>query len=129
MWSNFDLHFTHILDRLARHADLVDSEAAASNFDAAHSFRVLARHEFQEAQTERRKRTFRQTKEWLCPLSFEQDLQRCEDTLADCPNTGQWFLGCGKFTSWLDSDSTSSILWLSGIPGSGQFPIEMSHSR
>lgn len=123
MWSNFDLHFTHILNRLARHTDLVDSEAAASNFDAAYSFRVMARHEFKEAQTERRKGTFRQKKEWLCPLSFEHDLQRCEDTLADCANTGRWFLRCEKFTSWMDPDNAPSILWLSGIPGSGKFLI------
>lgn len=121
MWSNFDLHFTHILNRLARHADLVDSEAAAINFSSAHSFRVEACHEFKEAQTERRKGAFRQMKEWLCPLSFEPDLQRCEDTLADCPDTGKWFLGSRKFASWLDPDNASSILWLSGIPGSGTF--------
>lgn len=120
MWSNFDLHFTHILNRLARHADLIDSEAAASNFSAAQNFRVVAWLEFEAARTERTKGIFRQIKEWLCPLSFEYDFQRCEGTLADCANTGQWLLGNGKFTSWLDPDDASSILWLSGIPGSGK---------
>ena len=121
MWSNFDLHFTHILNRLARHADLVDKEAVASNFGAAHNFRTFARHEFQKAQMERRKGTFRQIKEWLCPLSFEHDLQRCEDILSERSETGQWFLENRDFAAWLDHDNASSILWLSGIPGSGLF--------
>jgi hypothetical protein len=58
-------------------------------------------------------------KGWLSPLSFEDDIQRCQDITDLCPNTGNWLVNDPRFSTWLHEDQ-EPILWLSGIPGSGE---------
>jgi hypothetical protein len=58
-------------------------------------------------------------KGWLSPLSFEDDIQRCQDITDLCPNTGNWLINDPRFSTWLHEDQ-EPILWLSGIPGSGE---------
>ena len=119
LWTNFDSHFAYLLARLERHTILVDNEAAAANLNEAHGFRIAARREFEEATRERHRRMLDDTKGWLSPLSFEDDIQRCQDMTDLCPNTGNWLFNDPRFSTWLHEDQ-EPILWLSGIPGSGE---------
>ena len=118
MWTSFSDQFVDIIARLESHTDLVDAEALATDFGEAYRFRLAARREFQEAAKERQRRAFDDAKMWLLPLSFEDDMQRFQDKIDGYPGTGQWLLQLPKFKAWAEGN-TDSILWLSGIPGSG----------
>lgn len=121
LWTGFDSHFADIISRLERHTTLVDHEALAANLTQAHTFRIAAHKEFEESMQERQRRISEDVKGWLSPLSFEDDLQRCQDITEMCPNTGRWLLNDARFNLWLNED-LKPILWLSGIPGSGKHP-------
>jgi hypothetical protein len=120
MWSKFDSQFQNIISRIDSHAALVDTEAAAASFADAYEFRKKALLAFEKAEDDRERQTFQHLKEWLSPMSFEDDLQRSGDMVNGCPNTGNWFLLADEFTKWLDPGSSSPVIWLSGIPGSGK---------
>ena len=119
MWSKFNDHFEYLLGRFENHAALVDAEANAADLKEAYSFRVAARKEFQEAAKEREKLMLEEATTWLAPLSFDDELQRCQDLVDNFSNSGKWLLDDSKFSAWL-TGAAKSVLWLSGIPGSGQ---------
>jgi hypothetical protein len=120
MWSKFDSQFQNIIDRIDSHAALVDTEAAAASLAEAYEFRKNALLAFAKSKDDRERRTFQHVREWLSPMSFEDDLQRSGEIVNGCPDTGKWFLLADEFTKWLDLSSSNPIIWLSGIPGSGR---------
>ncbi|KAH0544732.1 hypothetical protein FGG08_001099 [Glutinoglossum americanum] len=130
MWAKFDHQFADIVNRINRHTALVDSEATAAHFAEARQFRINARLAFDEARKDREKRALQGIIEWLSPISFEAEFQRCEDNY--CTNTGQWFFQNGRFTNWLDHSCPEKNLWLKGIPGAGKTILSyigMNHAR
>jgi nucleoside-triphosphatase THEP1 len=55
--------------------------------------------------------------EWLSTIPYTSHHRSKEKILM--PGSGTWLIGKPEFIEWMDS-STSSILWLHGIPGSGK---------
>ncbi|KAA8894720.1 ankyrin repeat-containing domain protein [Sphaerosporella brunnea] len=54
---------------------------------------------------------------WISPISYEKHhRQACERRT---PNTGEWILARKEFMQWINSSSTT-LLWLRGIPGAGK---------
>lgn len=119
LWSKFDDHFEYLLGRFENHATLVDAEANAADLNEAYSFRVAARKEFLDAAKERDRQMFEEATTWLAPLSFEDELQRFQDLVERFPNSGAWLLNDWRFSPWV-TGAVKPVLWLSGIPGSGQ---------
>lgn len=97
----------------------MDAEANAADLNEAYNFRATARKEFLEAAKERERLVFEEATTWLAPLSFDDEIQRFQDLGGTFPNSGKWLLNDPRFSAWA-TGAGKPVLWLSGIPGSGQ---------
>ncbi len=122
MRSAFEDQLDFIIERLQRHARLVDIEAQAADFLEAANFRKHAYKEFENQQEYQQEQQLLSLRTWLSPyLTPESDLDRLGTTAAECPTTGQWLLDNVEFKNWLGNSQSKPVLWLSGIPGSGTY--------
>jgi hypothetical protein len=120
MWSAFEDQLDFIIERLQRHARLVDSEAQAADFLEAATFRKHAYKEFENQQEHRQEQQLLSLRTWLSPyLTPQSDLDRLGTISTEFPTTGQWLLDNVEFKNWLSKSQANPVLWLSGIPGSG----------
>lgn len=55
--------------------------------------------------------------QWISPIPYKQHHNQVKKDLMD--GTGEWFLNGNELLEWRGS-STSSIMWLRGIAGSGK---------
>lgn len=122
LWGTFDDTFGVILGSLSRHKDLVDNEATAAHIAAAYEDRKKALREDEQNQKDRVRRYIRDLKEWLVPASYETEQTACREIRSRYIDTGNWLPKDHRFKAWLDPQVDGSFLWLTGIPGSGNYP-------
>lgn len=97
MWSPFEDTFGPTLQNLKRHQELVGEQATAAHMDVTQS-NILQKD----------------LEKWLDPADYSWDCDLVE-------GTGAWLIQENTIHAWLDLDnSTSRLLWLTGIPGSGK---------
>jgi hypothetical protein len=113
----FEIKFAPIVADIGKHASDVQQEVNAAFLDNQKEESDLQRTfrtEQQAVQTDQRKRDVTL---WLHPIDASSDLQklRKDRTLDTC----RWLQKKEVFESWKNG-TTSRILWVSGIPGSGK---------
>lgn len=124
LWRTFEDSFGVILNNLNRHKDLIDNEATAAHISAAYEDRKAALLEDQRRQNNRDREYIQELRAWLAPTCYGVEESNCRDIRNQYPNTGNWLLGDDKFKAWLDPRAAMngfSFLWLTGIPGSGNY--------
>ncbi|RPA72434.1 hypothetical protein BJ508DRAFT_367261 [Ascobolus immersus RN42] len=112
MWSSFDEQFTEILERLNRHTELVDKEAAAVHFSEASASHELVRKGVDESRRNR-------IRQWLRPIDDEITFRKCERIIRDYDCNAEWLFDNKMFTEWKEGHH-QPVLWLTGKPGSGK---------
>jgi hypothetical protein len=126
-WGFFDIRFAAILNSLRRHAELVDKEANARDIAAAQEWRQSYFEDVHKAEDNRRKDRFEKVLYWLDVKNShmqDDDLDRLTDKCH--VGTSQWFIEYEKSKQWRATGGTDSILWTTGIPGSGEYPRNLS---
>ena len=103
-------YHTSLLDREVTHADIHDGRTA----------RMRALEEFERNEQAREKQSFEACRLSIAPRLYDQELERMKSE--SCKDTGAWLGKDETFQTWLSSGRKSSaFLWLSGIPGAGQY--------
>ncbi|KAK3324555.1 hypothetical protein B0T19DRAFT_232555 [Cercophora scortea] len=133
-WGRFQRHYSHILDDLKRHEELVDKEANAHNIATVHSIR----NEITSWRTESMKKIAKDDVEhtniqyqsilaWLRMSNSVAEQSLIADSIADeitrFPGTCSWVLKNKKILTWLQDQADGSYLWVKGKPGSGKSVI------
>jgi hypothetical protein len=111
MWSSFDEQFAEILERLNRHTELVDKEAAAIHFSEASASHELVRQGVDESRRNR-------IRQWLKPIDDETTFRKCERIVRDYDCSADWLFQNQDFIEWKES-GRQPVLWMTGKPGSG----------
>lgn len=107
---------------LVRLKQLMDTFTAALTVDSALSLQKIENHTSSMVQDVRKLqiRDYHQKiLNWVCPVhvNVEENLETALKLRE--PGTGQWLLELSHFKEWSNS-ATNSLLWISGIPGSGK---------
>ena len=120
-WKTFRTEFEHLLKNLRRHKGLVENQASLIEYEQSQAARLLAQSafdEFEKAETDRRRVALEGK---LQPANSIIDQEMAADTRREYPNTGRWILERPLMKDWIKPENEStSILWLSGIPGAGE---------
>lgn len=108
-----------ILD-IENHKLLLDREVSLADISDARTARARALKEYEKSERETERRDFEACKLSLSPRLYDQEMERMEKGC--CKNTCAWLDRDEDFETWFSSRKRSSaFLWLSGIPGAGQY--------
>ncbi|TVY15598.1 Vegetative incompatibility protein HET-E-1 [Lachnellula arida] len=134
VWKNFGTCFTHILDSLSRHKNLIVEQAALLYFQQYQSnsqatLLHIQQYERDRLETRNIQKQHEQDELHQRYLNVLQWLSAAPSTLEDhntfhgirCNGSGDWILKHEKVQNWRELETpVSSILWLNGIPGAGK---------
>ncbi|KAF7918225.1 uncharacterized protein EAE98_009837 [Botrytis deweyae] len=144
-WKDFNSKFRHILDGLARHKALVESQATILQFEKQQKDYTKAKtsismiqesilriqeyqrehlnhkKQFEAIEKEDTKRQRLALLDWLASTDPIPDHEFAVSMRADYPSSGNWILQENKIKAWLDPQQlTVPLLWINGIPGAGK---------
>ena len=118
-WALFQRRFRSILGKLEAHCDMLDKEAAAIHFTKMREDMERRKTEDEEFEKQRQ---LQMTREVVSSLSGESadEQEDCHHRLSNARllRTCDWVLPHTQ--SWIDEESTESLLWMVGIPGAGK---------
>lgn len=131
-WGRFQRRYGNILEDLKRHEDLIDRLVNAIDIAEARqlrqelsSWREQSLHKISQEDKEQSAKEFQAIQSWLRVNEGDQ-LSIFESAASPgnrYPGTCGWVLNNAKIRSWLQKSPQSSILWLSGVAGSGKSVI------
>ncbi|KAL4786749.1 hypothetical protein BJX76DRAFT_354925 [Aspergillus varians] len=135
LWEDFSPTFESILHRIRSHSRLIEdkgrylySHPAQYDMDMQGIREYLLQIEkgvfdLKHRELERRETKFNEVRDWIAGVDSETEHNDiCRDRNR-YPGSGSWILDNGKVKEWLSPDpdqSSSSILWINGRPGTGK---------
>ncbi|KAH9212710.1 hypothetical protein DL95DRAFT_508617 [Leptodontidium sp. 2 PMI_412] len=120
-WKDFQTTFKHILEDLARHKRLIESQGTLIELQEAQASRAFSREQFHKSEEAHREKRYLDVLNWLSAADSIIDQEAALKVRKDLPMTGQWILRDPKVKTWLDpTSSLVTTLWMNGIPGAGK---------
>ena len=141
-WKAFEPQFDAILYKIERHTELIDKEANCiallETREAAKERQRDVKLAIQEKQKETDTRVkqhqavqLREVVQWLSTDENDQEFTLEKLACHRQPQTCEWLLRNRSIVSWLREGTSKPVIWLSGIPGSGNYKqpifVEESH--
>ena len=134
MWKDFDARFKHILERLRRHREFIERQAALLHFNhfqrnVYETQKQIAQYQqhrsmfishFENQSREENEKKYFAVQEWILAAQSKLDHEAFCSVRAAYPGTGSWILTHETVMNWREASTpVNSILWLNGIPGAG----------
>jgi hypothetical protein len=120
LWPQYAGKFSVIRQNMERHRLLLDNQATLSHITEAHAARVRAYREHEDAYEFQQRQDFATVKSSLNPQLYDDELERLRVTCT--VEAGEWLKRKEFFSLWSDPNNLlDRLLWLEGIPGSGNF--------
>ena len=105
---------------IENHKLLLDREVTLADIQEGRVARTRALEEYERSEQARERQSFEACKLSLAPRLYDQELERLKNE--SCKETCAWLGEDEDFQTWYKSGKRSSaFLWLSGIPGAGQY--------
>ena len=131
-WKAFEPQFDAILYKIERHTELIDKEANCiallETRDAAKERQRDVKTAIQEKQKETDTRVkhkqaaqLREVVQWISIDENDQEYRLEKLARHRQPQTCEWLLRNRSIVSWLHKGTSKPVIWLSGIPGSGDY--------
>jgi hypothetical protein len=121
LWPLYAGKFFVIRQNMERHRLLLDNQATLSHITEAHAARVRAYREYEDTYEFQQRQDFATVKSSLNPQLYDDELERLRVTCT--VESGKWLKRKESFSLWSDTNNLlDRLLWLEGIPGSGNFP-------
>lgn len=119
-WGLFERRFKLILQKLERHCDLLDKEAAAAHYSEMKQLRDKCQLEEDSFEQQRQTNMARDVFRWLSAAEDQQEDHLHQISDRRQPETCNWVLKDPQMRSWIEDDSGDTVLWMTGIPGGGK---------
>ncbi len=119
-WGLFERRFKLILQKLALHCDLLDKEAAAAHFYEMKQSRDKRQLEEDASERQIQFQMVQEVAGWLSAAEDQQENQLHRISDQRQPETCNWFLKDPQMRPWIEGDGGYTVLWMTGIPGSGK---------
>ena len=105
---------------IEKHESLLHREVILADIQDARTARARALDEYERSELIRERQNFEACKLSLAPRLYDQEMERMRNER--CKDTCTWLGNDEDFQTWFNSMKRSSaFLWLSGIPGAGQY--------
>lgn len=115
------------MQTIETHKLLLDREVTLANIHEARIARTKSLEDYERNEKIRESQGFEACKLSLAPNLYDRELERMK--IESCKDTCAWLVEDEDFRSWFNSGKRSSaFLWLSGIPGAGQYCDHFFHS-
>ncbi|KAF7136711.1 hypothetical protein CNMCM5793_006029 [Aspergillus hiratsukae] len=136
LWKDFGQRFESILHRIRSHTTLLEDKTRAIYNNNTGKYDVDAQEirdhlrqvekeilDLNEREAKRHEIKFNEVRSWIAGPETETEHNNiCRDR-KHYPSSGDWVLDNAKVKDWLSPDpdqSSSSILWINGRPGTGK---------
>ena len=107
-----------ILNHIAQHRTMMDSEVTLAHITEAYAARASADDKYKRDQEHDERMEFQSIIQSLSPQFYDAQLERIKQRCSI--QTGKWLEKDQRFLEWQDSSTQSArSLWLTGIPGAG----------
>lgn len=124
LWPRYAAKISIILNNMARHKLLMDSEVTLANIGEAYAARSRAYEEYEKNQASWQRQHFESAKLSVSPRLYDYDLEKIRERC--CEETGRWIWKEDAFCSWYDlNDLSTCVLWLVGMPGAGKLKFNL----
>ncbi len=108
------------METIENHKSLLDREVTLADIHDGRTARTRALEEYERNEKVRERQSFEACKLSLAPRLYDRELERMKNE--SCRDTCAWLSKDEDFQTWFNSGKRSSaFLWLSGIPGAGQY--------
>ena len=143
-WKAFEPQFDAIIYKIERHTELIDKEANCiallETREAVKERQREVKIAIQEKQKEidarikqRQAVQLREVVQWVSNDEHDQQFRLEKLARHRQPQTCEWLLRNRSIASWLHKGTSKPIIWLSGIPGSGDYnqivAVEDTHKK
>lgn len=120
LWPRFAAKILVVMATIENHKSLLDREVTLADIHDARTARKRALEEYERSEAARETKNFEDCKRSLAPKLYDQEMERMRNEC--CKDTCAWLGEDEEFQTWFNSRKrTSAFLWLSGIPGAGQY--------
>ncbi|KAK7972207.1 Nacht domain protein [Apiospora saccharicola] len=117
-----------VISDIERHTRLLRNEVRLEHIEREHEARGRAMKHFEEEKIRRQHEEFHRIKTDASPKSYNEQFLKLQGRV--CKGTEKWLLDDPDFQKWrVISSTSSSILWLQGIPGAGKTFIASSVAK
>ena len=111
------------MENVENHKLLLDREVTNAEIYEARTARKRALEEYEHNETRKEEQRFGDCRASLSPLSYDTELVKI--TRDRCKDTCGWLEDEDEFQRWISGRrKTTTFLWLSGIPGAGQYSVK-----
>jgi hypothetical protein len=108
-----------VVSNLERHTLLLRNEVRLEHIQAEYDFRKQALEHFEKGEASHLRQEYYSLRTSISPRTYQETLAHLDDR--SFLEAGLWLMKHDAFCDWLDTTNDStSILWLRGIPGSGE---------
>jgi hypothetical protein len=119
-WKTFETQFRRILDSLARHKELIESEKGTVTLLEIQGLHEITKLQFEEIVGQEQMKQFSVLLEKLNAPNYHLD-QCAASEHRRGRSSGSWVLLDEKFQKWADiSAEENPLLYIHGIPGAGR---------
>ena len=119
-WGLFERRFKSIIERLVKHCDLLNREAAAIHYTEMRRMRDTHQHEVEQFELRRQEDMVGQVISRLSAVQDSQENRLHEFADERQPGTCNWILTQDHVYPWIENETGEALLWLTGIPGAGK---------
>ncbi|CAD6594213.1 MAG: hypothetical protein ASARMPREDX12_008428 [Alectoria sarmentosa] len=120
LWPRFAAKIAVVMKTIEKHESLLHREVILADIQDARTARARALDEYERSELIRERQNFEACKLSLAPRLYDQEMERMRNER--CKDTCTWLGNDEDFQTWFNSMKRSSaFLWLSGIPGAGQY--------
>ena len=120
LWPRFAAKISVVIATIENHKSLLDREVTLGDINDARIARARALEEYERNEVDRQRQNFEACKLSLAPRLYDQEMERIRSEC--CKDTCAWLSKDADFKTWFNSRKRSSpFLWLTGIPGAGQY--------
>ncbi|KAF8535977.1 hypothetical protein BDD12DRAFT_750061 [Trichophaea hybrida] len=122
LWPNLDDKLELIRSNIIRHKELFTHEITLNVIIDAQHARTEALEHYEKVHKFETDKKMHDFMSFLSPTLYEAQIDRIKRKR--CNDTGSWIKRERPFKRWLDpTDQSASLLWLTGIPGAGDWDI------
>jgi hypothetical protein len=108
-----------VVSNIERHTLLLRDEVRLEHIQAEYDFRKQALEHFEKGEASHLRQEYHSLRTSISPRTYQETLAYLDDR--SYLEAGVWLTKHDVFCDWLDTTNKStSILWLQGIPGSGE---------
>lgn len=118
VWPKYKAKIELVSSHIERHTHLLRNEVSLQHIKEEHEARTKALEYYEESRQFQEQQKFHNLEVLISPRLYDGKLDRLRTTI--CDGTGKWLFKDSVFSKWLDmTDSSTNLVWLQGIPGSG----------